>query len=117
MKRAVVAAVALLFAPSAEAKFRMTLTLEPGRPVARATARLTLRTDVALARPHGIRLFAVGPWRAQSGQGSFEVKLRRAGPRTLEANVRFPYPGRWHLDVPPSGATARFAWWTNVRPR
>ena len=114
---AVVATLAVALTPSADAKFRLTLTLEPTQLVAGRSVRVILRTDVPLARPHGIRLLAVGPWRDRLGQGFFEVRLLRIGPRTIGGTVRFPYPGRWHLDVPASAATAPFGWWIRVRPR
>jgi hypothetical protein len=103
--------------PSAEAKFRMTVTIEPARPMAGSLARVIVRTDIPLARQHGIRLSAVGPWRKSLGQAFFEIRLVRTGPRTLRGSVRFPYPGRWHLDVPPSGASPPFDRWVRIRPR
>jgi hypothetical protein len=75
-----------------------------------------MRTDIALRREHGIRLFAVGPWRKNLGQAFFEIQLVRIAPRTLTGRVRFPYPGRWHLNVPPSGASPPVDLWVKVRP-
>jgi hypothetical protein len=113
----VVAALAVALTPSADAKFRLTLTIEPAQPVATRVARVILRADVPLANPHGIRLSAVGPWRNRLGQGFLEIRLQRIGPRRIGGTVRFPYPGRWHLDVPASAATAPFGWWIRVRSR
>jgi hypothetical protein len=113
----VVAAVAVLLIPLAEAKFRISVTIEPARPIAVSPARVIMRTEIALAREHGIRMHAVGPWRRGSGQAFFEVRLVRIGPRTLRGSVRFPYPGRWHLNVPASGASPPVDRWVRVRPR
>jgi hypothetical protein len=113
----VVAAVAVLLIPSADAKFRISVTTEPARPIAGSPTRVIMRTEIALAREHGIRLFAVGPWRKTLGQASFEIRLVRIAPRTLMASVRFPYPGRWHLDVPASAASPPLDRWVRVRPR
>jgi hypothetical protein len=111
-----ISASAALLVPSAEAKFRLSITMEPARPTARSGARVVMRTDIALPRKHGIRLFAVGPWRKNLGQAFFEIRLVRIAPRTLTGRVRFPYPGRWHLDVPPSGASPPVDLWVKVRP-
>jgi hypothetical protein len=114
---AVVAAVAVLLIPSADAKFRMTVTIEPERPIARSSTRVIMRADIPLAREHGIRLYAVGPWRMTTGQAFFEIRLVRIDPHTLRGRVKFPYPGRWHLSVPPPGASPPFDRWVRVRPR
>jgi hypothetical protein len=113
----VVLGVAAFAAIPAEGKFRITLTLEPARPVAGNPARVTLRTDEALPRKHGIRLHAVGPWRTSVGQALVEIRLRRVTPTTLRGAVRFPYAGRWHLDIPASSASSPFDWWVRVQPR
>ena len=114
---AVASALGVVVLPSGEAKFRMTLTIEPSRPVARSTARVIVRTDVLLARKHGIRLHAVGPWRDDIGQALVEIRLRRIGPRTLMGRVRLPYAGRWHLDIPASRASPPLDRWVRVKPR
>ena len=113
----VVAAIAALFVRSADAKFRMTMTIEPTRPVAVSPSRLIVRTEIALAREHGIRLYAVGPWRRTPGQATFEVRLVRTGPRMVAGTIRFPYAGRWHLSVPASAASPPVDLWVRVRPR
>ena len=109
-------ASAALLVPSAEAKFRLSVTVEPARPTARSEARVVVRTDIDVPRTPRIRLFAVGPWRSTTGQAFFEIRLTRISPRTLTGRVRFPYPGRWHLDVPPSGASPPADVWVRVRP-
>jgi hypothetical protein len=101
---AVATAVALLLMPSAEAKFSISLTVEPVRPMVGQSARVTMRTGVVLPRKHGMRLNAVGPWHEQFGQAFVDVKLVRIGPRAFRANLRFPYAGRWRLIVPNWGA-------------
>jgi hypothetical protein len=111
-----VPAVAVSLASSAEAKFPITLAVEPARPVAGQQARMIIRTGIVLPRKHGIEVHAVGPWREGLGQGFFDVRLVRVGPRTLRANVRFPYAGRWSLVVA-SGAPPTAGRLVNVRPR
>jgi hypothetical protein len=115
---AVVAAVACLIVPLADAKFRMWVTVSPARPAAGNSASVIMRTDVAVPRRHGIRLYAVGPYRTGVGQAFFEVTLVRTRPAVLRGSVVFPYRGRWHLNVPPSAASgAGFDKWVRVRPR
>jgi hypothetical protein len=114
---AVALVVAGLGAVPADGKFRMTLKLEPARPVAGDPARVTIRTDEALPMKHGIRLHAVGPWRTRYGQALVEIRLRRLSPTTLQGAVRFPYAGRWHLDIPASLASPPLDRWVRVRPR
>jgi hypothetical protein len=109
---------AVLLVPSADAKFDLAITLEPTRPTARSAARVVLRTDIDLPKAHGIRLVAVGPWRKNLGQSVLEIQLAWTAVRTLTGHVRFPYPGRWHLHVPPSGASGAGAdRWVRVRLR
>jgi hypothetical protein len=97
---AVIGAAGLLLAPSADAKFRVSIAMEPSPPRARVATRVVVRTDVDLKREHGIRLTAVGPWRTNLGQAVVEIRLAWRDARTLVGRVRFPYAGRWHLDVP-----------------
>jgi hypothetical protein len=112
-----IVAFAALFVPSAQAKFRLSMTTEPERPVARNITRIVMRVDINLAREHGIRLFIVGPWRKNLGQANFEVRLVRVAPRALRGYVRFPYAGRWHLSVPASAASgAGIDLWVRVCP-
>ena len=113
---AITSTTATLLIPSAEAKFGLSITIEPARPTARSGARVFVRTDVDLWREHGIRLYAVGPWRTNFGQAFFEIRLVRIAPRTLTGRVRFPYAGRWHLNVPPPGASPSVDLWVRVRP-
>src|SRR5687767_15291313 len=74
---AVVASVTCLLVASAEAKFRMSVALNPAQPVAGSTASVIMRTDVRLPKNHGIHLFAVGPYRTGLGQAFLEIKLVR----------------------------------------
>lgn len=112
-----VAALTVVLIPSAEAKFRIAVTIEPARPVAGSPTRVIMRTEIRLARDHGIRLYAVGPWRENLGQASLEIRLVRIDPHTIRGKVRFPYPGRWLLSVPPSSASPPIDRWLKVRPR
>ena len=96
---AVVAVVAALLTPAAEAKFKVSLALEPAQPSARQPVRMTMRTAIALPNRERVILVAVGPWREQSGQGVLNVRLVRVGPRAFKTRLRFPYAGRWRLQV------------------
>lgn len=113
----VIGAAGLLLAPSAEAKFRLSIATEPSRPIARSGTRVIVRTDIDLPREHGVRLTAVGPWRRNLGQAVFEIRLVWTGSRRLMGLVRFPYPGRWHLDVRPTDASPFASLFVRVRPR
>lgn len=113
----VITAVAVVLTPAAEAKFRVSVTIDPPRPAAGSPARVIMRTEVRLARNHGIRLFAVGPWRERLGQASLEIRLVRIRPHVLRGKVRFPYPGRWHLSVSASPASPPVDRWVRVRPQ
>ena len=99
-----VAGVALLSAAPAEAKFRITLTVEPAHVWAKQPARILIHTSRVLARKHGLRLNVVGPYYASTGNPYFEPRLRRTGPKTYTATVRFPRGGLWRLIVPNWGA-------------
>ena len=101
---AAVVAAALVLTPVAEAKFSISLTVDPYSPVAGNQVRVTMRTGIVLPKKHGMRLNAVGLWRKELGQGFFDARLIRIGPRAFRAVVRFPYAGRWRLIVPNWGA-------------
>ena len=96
---AVVAAVAALVTPAAEAKFKASLALERAQPIALQPVRITMRTAIALPHGESVSLIAVGPWREQSGQSVLDVRLKRIGPRAFETRLRFPYAGRWRLQA------------------
>jgi hypothetical protein len=95
----VIAAAVAACATPAEAKFRASLVLEPVQPLVRQTVRVTVRTEIILPRAEQVRLFAVGRWREPSGQGVLDVPLVRVRPRAFAASLRFPYSGRWSLQV------------------
>jgi hypothetical protein len=97
-------AAALLNAPSAEAKFSISLAVAPTPLWAKQPARVTIRTGIVLPREHGLRLQAVGPGVVRYETTFFDVRLRRTGPKTFKATVRFPRGGRWRLIVPNWGA-------------
>jgi hypothetical protein len=101
---AALAAATLLLTPAAEAKFDISLTVEPSRPIAGEPVRVMMWTGVVRPKKHGMRLNAVGPWRDEFGQGFFDVRLVRIGPQAFRAKIRFPYAGRWRLIVPNWGA-------------
>ena len=96
---AVVAAVAALVTPAAEAKFEVSLVFAPAQPVVREPVRATLRTEIVLRKGQEMRLVAVGPWRRQSGQAVVYARLVRIGPRAFTARLRFPNAGLWRLEV------------------
>ena len=101
---AAVALAALLAALPASAKFRITLRVEPAHVWVKQPARVLIRTGIVLPRAHGLRLDVVGPGPVAGSTGYFEGRLRRTGPRTYAATVRFPRGGRWRLIVPNWGA-------------
>jgi hypothetical protein len=96
-------AAGLLVAPAAEAKFSISLAVTP-TPLAKQPARVTVRTGIVLPQEHGLRLQAVGPGLVRYETTFFDVRLRRTGPTTYKATVRFPRGGRWRLIVPNWGA-------------
>jgi hypothetical protein len=101
MKRlAVLAALALAAAPSAEAKFSISLTVKPAQLWAKQPARVVVRTGITLPKDHGLRLHVVGPGSARYDTAVSHFRLRRIGPRAFTASVRFPRGGRWQLIVP-----------------
>jgi hypothetical protein len=103
-KLVVVVALALAAAPAAEAKFSMSLTVKPAQPWVKRPVQVIVRTGAVLRHNHGLRLNVVGPWHETHGNIFFEPRLRRIGPRTFVATVRFPHGGRWRLIVPNWGA-------------
>jgi hypothetical protein len=107
---AVAAAGALAFVPAAEAKkFRISLTVEPAHVWAKRPARVIVRTSIVLPAAHELPFNVVGPWHPRHGNAFFEPRLRRTGPKTFTARVRFPYGGRWRLIVPnwiPTGSAS-----------
>jgi hypothetical protein len=108
-KLALMAVLALAAAPTAEAKFRMSLSVEPTPVWAKRPVRVIVRTDVVLPRAHVLPLNVVGQWHPRYGNAFFEPRLRRIGPKAFAATVRFPRGGRWRLIVPnwgPNGSAS-----------
>jgi hypothetical protein len=99
-KLALVAALALAVAPAAEAKFTISLSVEPTQPWVKRPARVIARTGVTLSKEHGLQLHVVGPGRVRYETAVFYFRLRRIGPRAFGATVRFPRGGRWRVIVP-----------------
>jgi hypothetical protein len=99
-KLALMAALALAVAPAAEAKFSISLSVEPAQPWVKQPARVIARTGVTLPRDHGLRLHVVGPGRARYETAVSYFRFRRIGPRAFGATVRFPRGGWWRLIVP-----------------
>lgn len=103
------ALLALAVTPAAEAKFRMSLTVEPTPVWAKQPVRVVVRTDIVLPREHVLPLNVVGQWHPRYGNAFFEPRLRRIGPKAFAATVRFPRGGRWRLIVPnwgPNGSAS-----------
>ena len=113
---AAVAALAALLIPVAEAKVRASLAFEPAPPVARHVVRVTMRTDTVLSTTETMTLIAVGPWRHEAGQGVRFVRLLRTGPRSYRARVRFPYAGRWRVQVMSGSGALLVGRQVSVRP-
>jgi hypothetical protein len=102
-------AAGLVSAPSAEAKFSISLAVEPEPVWAKQPVRVIVRTDIVLPRKHVLPLNVVGPWHPRYGNAFFAPRLRRVGPKTFAATVRFPRGGRWRLIVPnwgPNGSAS-----------
>jgi hypothetical protein len=95
-----VLALALTAAPAAHTKISISFTVKPAPVWAKQPARVLIRTGVVLPREHGLRLGVVGAWHARYGNAFFEPRLRRTGPKTYEAVVRFPRGGVWSFIVP-----------------
>jgi hypothetical protein len=91
---------ALLSVPSAGAKFSISLRVEPEQPWAKQPARVIVRTGITLPKNHGLQLHVVGPGPARYDTAVIYFRLRRIGPRTFGATVRFPRGGAWRLIVP-----------------
>jgi hypothetical protein len=100
----VAAALALTAVPAADAKFRISLAIEPAQPWAKRPAWVTLRTGIVLPKEHGLRLDVVGPGATRFDTAFFKARLRRTGPKTYGALIRFARGGRWRLIVPNWGA-------------
>ena len=103
---ALAAALALMGAPAASAKFSVSFTVRPAQVWVKQPARVFVRTGVVLPREEGLRLGVVGSWHPRYGNGFFEVRLHRTGPKTYRATVRFPRGGVWTLLASNWGAHA-----------
>jgi hypothetical protein len=109
--------VALALAPSALAKFRITLLLGDSSPAVGQPLTVALRTDIELPPDHALELVAVAPRvdkydvlsvhdRTDSVPADlgFAIDLRRTAPDRWRGLARFPHAGRWLLIVPNWGA-------------
>ena len=95
--------VGLLLAPSAAAKFGITLDMSVKTPRVGQPAVLVLHTDRELAPDLNLRLQARSPRLSVT-----DVKLVRTAPDAWRGVFRFSMPGTWQLIVPnwggPGGA-------------
>ena len=116
------AAVALVLAPAAVAKFKLSLAVSDGTPKVGQHVTVVVRSEVDL--DYDLKVIAVAPgkgWfdvvgrvtgdsstaRASIPRDGFEVKLRRLSPNRWRGYVSFRRPGRWSLLIP-NGAPAGF---------
>lgn len=106
-----VAAIGLVVAPGAAAKFGMALFLGKSSPRVGEALTVSLRTDVELPADHELVLLAVAPGRMSSGavatltggaspRDGFVVPLTRTRPDRWRGIVSFPHRVRWQLVVP-----------------
>jgi hypothetical protein len=117
---AIVLALALVFAPSASAKFKIWLTVGDSTPRVMQPVAVVVHSEAQLS--YNLRLIAVAPkkpWfrvvgtvtgdvsrpHANIPHDGFEVPLRRLSNHAWRGVVRFPRRGRWQLVVP-NGAPA-----------
>lgn len=120
---AIAAVLALLVAPAAMAKFRISLTLGDSTPAVRQSLTVVVRSGVDLE--YDLKLIAVAPgksWydvvgvvtgdsriaRANIPRDGFAVPLVRTAPNRWRGYVKFPRRGRWLLVVP-NGAPVGFS--------
>jgi len=114
---AVVLCVAVIAAPAAFAKGRLSITLSDSTPRAGQQFTVRVRTGWVVPANDWLRLIAVAPGKdwyqvvgtvtgdssrthANLPHDGFEIKLVRVGPRGWRALVRLPRPGRWRLVIP-----------------
>jgi hypothetical protein len=98
-----VALVALVLVPAAEAKFRLRMILSDGHPTVAQTVLVTLRADPVQPADAKLELVAVPPgvklYPALRSKSRYRVPVVRDAP-AWRATVRFSRPGRWLLVVP-----------------
>lgn len=114
---ALTAIVACIVAPSALAKFRMTMTLGDSTPQAGQRFTVVVHTEEAIPAGDFIKLIAVAPgkgWYSVVGtvtgdsslthasipHDGFQIPLVRTGPKRWRAIAKLPRSGRWQLIVP-----------------
>ena len=120
-------AAGLAIVPMATAKFGISLSLSQAQPRVNVPVRAELRADDSVRGRCAMSLIAVDPRSNVTkaldafvngsvtiiGTSSvtirnirsyprigFVVLMKRSGPRTWRAQIRFPRSGRWHLIVP-----------------
>jgi hypothetical protein len=116
--------VAVLAAPAALAKGRITVALGDSTPRVGQPFTVYVSTGFVVPANDWLRLIAVAPGKdwyqvvgtvtgdasrthADLPHDGFEIKLRRVAPRKWRALVRLPRPGRWRI-VLPNGTHAGF---------
>jgi hypothetical protein len=112
---ALLAVAALVLAPAAAAKFKMSLTLGDSTPKVGQPFTVVIGSERDL--DYDLRLIAVAPGKdwfnvtgtitgdtsrphAQIPRDGFEVKLTRRAPNRWRGLVTFSRPGRWTLLIP-----------------
>ena len=113
---------ALLVAPVASAKFKLTLAVDDSSPAVGQPVTVVLVSGVPL--DYDLKLIAVAPrksWydvvgvvtgdsaiaRTSIPHDGFGVRVARIAPNRWRAKVTFPRPGRWRLIIP-NGAREGF---------
>ena len=113
---ALLALAALVLAPAAAAKGRLTVRVSDTTPAAGQQLPVDVRTGWVVAADDWLRLIAVAPgrtWvdvvpavfgsssaRASLPHDGFEITMKRIAPKHWRALVRLPRTGRWRLVVP-----------------
>ena len=125
MRALAVLAAALMLAPAAAAKGKMTLVLGDSTPAVGQRITVLLRMADRVPKPHVV-VVAVAPgrdWydvvgvvtgqsriaRADIPKDGFGIELEHVGGDRWRAFVSFTRPGRWQLAVPNWGGATGFA--------
>jgi hypothetical protein len=109
------AALDVSLIPAADAKVGARLRFAPSPPAAQRAVRVIVRTNVALSMSESLTLVAVGPWKGGYGQAVRYAHLRRTGKLAYAAAIRFPYPGRWRVQVTSASGAVLIARHADVR--
>jgi hypothetical protein len=128
MRALVVLAIALLFAPAAAAKGKMSLALGDPSPATTQRVTVALQMETTVGPNAHVFVIAVAPGRnmydlmskltqppspvnesVRIPRDGFGVDLKQTGPHRWRAFVRFPRAGTWQLVVPNWGGAPGYA--------